>query len=105
MEITAQELSMALSSGQKLRLVDVREPEEWQVCHLAGALLIPLSEFPVRAPAELKEDASIVIYCHHGMRSARAQHFLISKGFSDVKNLRGGIDAWSSQVDPQMPRY
>jgi rhodanese-related sulfurtransferase len=105
MEITAQELSTALNTGQKLRLVDVREPDEWQICHLSGALLIPLSEFPNRAPLELKEDASIVVYCHHGMRSARAQQFLISKGFSDVKNLRGGIDAWATQIDPQMPRY
>ena len=105
MEITAQELSVALNAGQKLDLVDVRELDEWHIGHLSGALHIPLNEFPVRAPVELKGDSSIVVYCHHGMRSARAQQFLISKGFSNVKNLRGGIDAWSTQVDAQMPRY
>src|SRR5271170_4235368 len=100
MNITPTELKARLDRGEKLRLIDVREPDEWAIAKLPGAELIPLAQFGQRAPGELAPDESIVLYCHHGMRSARAQAFLKGQGYGDVLNLTGGIDAWATQVDP-----
>lgn len=87
------------------RLVDVREKDEWDFCRLEGAELIPLSEFPSRSLAELKNEEEIVLYCHHGVRSERAGHFLLKNGFSRVSHLAGGIEAWSLEVDSSLKRY
>jgi rhodanese-related sulfurtransferase len=72
---------------------------------LPTAELIPLSQFQARASSELAPDEKLVLYCHHGIRSARAQDYLKSQGYADVLNLTGGIDAWAVQVDPSMKRY
>jgi rhodanese-related sulfurtransferase len=105
MNITPPELKARLCKSDGLRLIDVREPDEWAVACISGAELIPLSQFQNMAPEKLSPEDKIVVYCHHGMRSARAQDFLKSLGYSDVLNLSGGIDAWSIQVDPAVPRY
>jgi len=105
MNITPTELKARLDRGEKLRLIDVREPDEWAIAKLPNAELIPLGQFGQRAPEELTKDETIVLHCHHGMRSARAQSFLKSQGYGDVLNLTGGIDAWATQVDPTMKRY
>ena len=105
MNITPLELKARLDRGEKIRLVDVREPDEWAVARLPGAELIPLSQFQQRATAELSADESLVLYCHHGIRSARAQGYLKAQGYDSVLNLTGGIDAWSLQVDPAVKRY
>lgn len=102
---SVQELHNKLNTGEKLTLIDVREPNEWQICRLPGAQLIPLSQFTCRAPEELEPEDKIVLYCHHGHRSAQAQQFLIAQGFKNVINLAGGIDDWAVQVDPSMRRY
>lgn len=92
--------------GEKFRLVDVREVEEWKTVKIEGAELVPLSEFQQRAATVLTDpDEKIVLYCHHGMRSARAQGYLKSQGYTDVLNLTGGIDAWARDVAPGMARY
>jgi adenylyltransferase/sulfurtransferase len=105
MTLTPTELKARLDQGEKLRLIDVREADEWAFTHLPGAELIPLSQFQQRATGELSPDETIVLYCHHGMRSARAQGFLKAQGYGQVINLTGGIDAWALQVDPGMKRY
>jgi rhodanese-related sulfurtransferase len=105
MNITPIELKARLDRGDKLRLIDVREADEWTVARLPQAELIPLSLFQQRATAELSPDETTVLYCHHGMRSARAQGFLKTQGFGNVLNLTGGIDAWALQIDPAMKRY
>ena len=105
MNITPTELKARLDRGDTFRLIDVREPDEWALGHLPKAELIPLSQFQQRGPAELSPEESIVLYCHHGMRSGRAQGFLKARGFTDVLNLTGGIDAWSLEVDATMKRY
>jgi adenylyltransferase/sulfurtransferase len=105
MNITPQELKARLDRKEKIRLIDVREAEEWALNRLPTAELIPLSEFQKRATEELAPDESVVLYCHHGMRSARAQGYLKAQGYGDVLNLTGGIDAWSTSVDPSVPRY
>jgi adenylyltransferase/sulfurtransferase len=105
MNITPLELKARLDRGEKFRLIDVREADEWAIGRLPKAELIPLSEFQKRATEELSPDESLVLYCHHGMRSGRAQGYLKAQGFTDVLNLTGGIDAWSLQVDPSVKRY
>lgn len=105
MVYTVQDLHDKLKAGEKLTLVDVREPDEWQICRIAGATLIPLSQFTCRAPSELEPEDHIVLYCHHGVRSARAQGFLQAQGFRNVINLAGGIDEWAVHIDPSMRRY
>lgn len=105
MNITPVELKARLDSGVPLRLIDVRETDEWLLAHLPNAELIPLSQFQTLATRELATDETVVLYCHHGMRSARAQGFLKSQGYAGVLNLTGGIDAWAVQIDPAMKRY
>jgi rhodanese-related sulfurtransferase len=105
MNISPAELKARLDRGEPFRLIDVREPDEWALASLPTAELIPLSQFQQRGPDELSEDEDIVLYCHHGVRSGRAQAFLQAKGFASVQNLTGGIDAWATQVDPAMKRY
>jgi adenylyltransferase/sulfurtransferase len=105
MNMTPTELQTRLERGKNFRLIDVREADEWAIARLPEAELIPLSQFQQLAAKELSPDETIVLYCHHGMRSARAQGFLKAQGYSDVINLTGGIDAWAVQVDPAMKRY
>ncbi len=102
--ITAKQLQESLATGRKLTLLDVREPQEWEIATLPGAKLIALGDLPERMN-ELDTADDMVVYCHHGMRSAKAIGFLQKMGFSKLKNLAGGIDAWASQVDQEMPRY
>jgi rhodanese-related sulfurtransferase len=94
-----------MRDGEKFRLIDVREQEEWDAVRLEGAELIPLSQFQRLATGMLGPEDPIVLYCHHGMRSAQAQGYLKSQGYTNVLNLTGGIDAWSLQVDPSLKRY
>ena len=102
--ITPKELKTRLDKGDKLVLVDVREQWEYALAKLEGSVLIPLATLP-QALNNLDRQSEIIAYCHHGMRSADATGFLLQQGFSNVKNLIGGIDAWSVQVDPSVPRY
>lgn len=105
MTITPTELKARLDQGESFRLIDVRETDEWAVARLPRAELIPLSQFQQRATGELSPDENIILYCHHGLRSGRAQGYLKAKGYTNVLNLTGGIDAWALQVEPTMKRY
>lgn len=102
--ISALQLQEAIGAGKEITLLDVREPQEWDITHLPGAKLIPLGEVPERVN-ELDSADEIVVYCHHGQRSQRAINFLKKVGFSKLKNLAGGIDSWAANVDHEMPRY
>jgi sulfur-carrier protein adenylyltransferase/sulfurtransferase len=101
--ITVNELKERRDKKQPHVLLDVREPDEHETCRIEGSMLIPLGQLPSRL-AELPNDKEIVVHCHHGGRSARAAGFLIQQGFT-AKNLAGGIDAWSEQIDQDVPRY
>jgi adenylyltransferase/sulfurtransferase len=104
-EITPRELADRLADGDPdLLLVDVREPHEWEICHLDGATLLPLGELP-ESVANLPSDREVVIYCKGGVRGAKAVSFLKNRGFSRVRNLTGGINRWSEEVDSTIPRY
>ncbi len=104
-EITAEELRRELDvkSGD-LILIDVREPHEWEIAHIDGARLIPLSQLPERL-SELDGHAEIVTHCHHGARSMKALEILKGAGFGKVRSLAGGIDAWAERVEPGLARY
>ncbi|WP_072053070.1 rhodanese-like domain-containing protein [Hymenobacter terrenus] len=104
-EISAEELHRRLQAGENFQLVDVREPEEYDYCHLPDSLLLPLGEVPRRAD-EIRADGPVVLICHHGVRSAQALGYLRHRlGRTNVLNLRGGVAAWATQVDPDFPRY
>jgi len=103
-EISAIDLQRERDRKPDLLLVDVREPREAEIAHIAGARLIPLRELPGRL-AELSGHGDIVTLCHHGPRSLKAREILKGAGFSSVRSLAGGIDAWSREVDDTVPRY
>ena len=105
-QIEPRELARRLDAGESVRLLDVREPEEHALAALPDSLLIPLGELPLRLDEldEWREDP-VVIYCHHGIRSLHALAILRRAGFHRLENLRGGIDRWSLEVDPRVPRY
>lgn len=103
-ELGVAELKTMLEAGEPLLLLDVREQNEWDHCRIEGATLLPMSQIAERLD-ELPRDRPIVCQCHHGGRSARVMNFLLAQGFEDVRNLTGGIDAWSLEIDPAVPRY
>lgn len=102
--ITVSELKARLDKGDKIFLLDVREPHEYSMAKIEGSVLIPLGQVP-HSLKQLDPSAEIVAYCHKGMRSADAVGFLLQQGFSNVKNLIGGIEAWSIEIDQSVPRY
>jgi len=102
-EISAPQLKERMKTNH-LKLVDVREPHEWQIGTIEGATLIPLGEIPKRMN-EFNSADEIVLYCKSGMRSMKALKLLRGAGFSKLKNLHGGINAWSREVDPNVPLY
>ena len=103
-EITAVELKKRIDAGEDLQIVDVREPNEYQINRIPGTVLIPLGEVP-RRYAELDKDAEIIVSCKMGGRSAKAADFLRSVGFKHVLNHKGGILDWIDKVDPSQPKY
>jgi adenylyltransferase/sulfurtransferase len=103
-ELTSRELKAELDRGEKLVIVDVREPQEYQINRIPGSILIPLGDLQKRF-TELDKNANIVTQCKSGMRSAKAQAFLRTQGFTRVRNLTGGILGYIDQVDPSQPKY
>ena len=102
-QMDVKDLKEKIDKNVDFTLLDVRTSEEYEIANLAG-LNIPLQELKTRF-GELAQDRDIVIHCHHGGRSQQAAVFLKSKGFKSVKNLSGGIDAWSRLIDDSIPRY
>jgi adenylyltransferase/sulfurtransferase len=103
-DITPRELQARLAAGDRLRLIDVREPHEAEISRIAGAELIPLGLLPARMH-ELDSAEEIVLHCKTGARSSRALELLRTAGFRKIKNLKGGINAWAREVDPTLPQY
>lgn len=102
--LTPRQVQMQLSSGEPLGLLDIREPYELLLSHLEGALHIPLSQMDARW-REVPGDRPLAVFCHHGIRSARLILRLQARGYTNLINLDGGIDAWSCEVDPSVSRY
>ncbi len=103
-EITPQELKARLDRNDRPVLVDVRDAWETKLCRLDNALHIPMEEVELRTE-ELNPEDDIVVYCHHGVRSAAVADYLRQLGYGRVRNLSGGLDAWARTVDPAMRRY
>jgi rhodanese-related sulfurtransferase len=106
-EVTVEDvhaLATAIAEGT-LRLVDCRESDEWDINHLPGAELVPLSNFMVAAESLIAERKSTIVYCHHGIRSMQAVEWLRSRGLANCWSMRGGIDAWSDRIDSTVPKY
>ncbi|HEX9868304.1 MAG TPA: rhodanese-like domain-containing protein [Candidatus Tectomicrobia bacterium] len=103
-QILPEELARALKSGQKIELLDVRTPEEYEIARIEGARLVT-EDLAKEILEEWPKETPIVVHCHLGERSRSAASFLIGEGFTNVRSLAGGIDAWSCQVDPTVPKY
>ena len=108
--INALELASWLADATRTPplLLDVREPWEYEICHLNNSVAIPLKTLPVQLEefsTNIAPETTIVCICHHGVRSLKAAHFLQQNGFSQPINLTGGINAWAQQVDPTMAVY
>jgi adenylyltransferase/sulfurtransferase len=104
-EISASELKRRMDAGEDIQLIDVRQPEEWAFAKIEGSKLIPLGELMSRM-GEIDENRETVLHCKMGVRSARGVDALQRAGFKGVlKNLKGGITAWSNEVDPRIPKY
>jgi|SRR4051794_35582979 rhodanese-related sulfurtransferase len=104
-EITPEAVKEMLDGRESIVLVDVREPWEFDVSKIGNPLHIPMGEIPNRAHQELDPDDHIVVYCHHGVRSMTVTNWLRQQGFDRAQSMRGGIDAWSRRVDPEVPLY
>jgi adenylyltransferase/sulfurtransferase len=103
-ELSPRDLAARLQQRDDVHLIDVREPYEWRIGRIDGAELMPLGGIYTWA-AKLDPNREIVLYCHHGQRSRAAAEFLCAQGFARVSNLTGGIDRWSTEVDPSVSRY
>lgn len=102
--ITPNEVKKRLENNEKLSLIDVREPFEFEIAQIENAKLFPMSKFNEWI-GQLNPDEEMVVICHHGIRSAQVCYYLAQQGFDKVYNLTGGIDAWSLEVDRSIPRY
>jgi rhodanese-related sulfurtransferase len=103
-EISPTEVASLLKEGQ-VRMIDVREPWEFATTHIEGSVPMPMGDVPARAHQELDPEERLVLLCHHGVRSMNVTVWLRNQGFEQVQSLRGGIDAWSLEVDPTIARY
>jgi rhodanese-related sulfurtransferase len=107
LEITPQEVQRRLQAGDKLLLIDVREPGEFQLARIADSELIPMRTVPAelsRLDAQA-DDAPLIVFCHHGVRSLNVVHWLREQGVDACQSMAGGIDRWSLEIDPSVPRY
>lgn len=104
MQISVKEVNERIARGEKLTLVDVREQWEYDLCRIAGAKLIPLGTLPANLNTLLDADG-VICYCHHGIRSLDAAVWLRQQGVESAKSMAGGIEGWSVEVDPKVPRY
>lgn len=103
-EITPREVQAKIDRGEKFALIDVREKWEYDTTHIEGSTLIPLRTVPANL-GSLQNAGEIIFFCHHGMRSLDAAHWLRSQGVSNARSMSGGIDRWATEVDPRVPRY
>jgi rhodanese-related sulfurtransferase len=104
LEILPRDVKQRLDQGEKLLLVDVREPQEYAICHIEGSVLIPMGTIPANLQ-KLDTDDDVICFCHHGMRSMDVANWLRAQGVKSAKSMSGGIDRWSVEIDPKVPRY
>jgi rhodanese-related sulfurtransferase len=105
LELPVTKALALLASDHPPLLLDVREPWEYLTAHIQASVIIPMNELPGRAHQELDEEAHILVVCHHGARSLSVANWLRGQGFEKAQSISGGIDAWSTHIDPTIPRY
>ncbi len=105
MTISPQQVKERLEAGEELRLIDVREPSEFRTARIHGAELLPMGSVPQALDDLLQESHSIVVFCHHGVRSLHVVNWLRKNGVENCLSMEGGIDRWSSEIDRSVPRY
>jgi rhodanese-related sulfurtransferase len=105
LEITPGAVKQRIDSGEKLRLIDVREPFEFRQAHIEGSELIPMRGVPQALPSLEAEDKPLIVFCHHGMRSLQVVSWLREQGVDHCTSMAGGIDRWSLEIDATVPRY
>jgi rhodanese-related sulfurtransferase len=107
LETTPAEVKRRLDAGDKLALIDVREPEEYQAARIESARLIPMRTVPASLPEieALADEADIVVFCHHGVRSIQVADWLRRQGVENCQSMSGGIDRWSCEIERSVPRY
>jgi rhodanese-related sulfurtransferase len=106
-EIAPSEVKQRLDAGEKLHLIDVREPNEFALAHIEGGELIPMRQIPgeLQTLEGRADEAVLIVFCHHGVRSLNVVNWLRQQGLESCQSMAGGIDAWSLTVDPSVPRY
>jgi len=106
-ETSPEDIQRRIDAGEPLVLIDVREPDEFAITRIDGATLIPMRDIPASLQQlEAKADeATLIVFCHHGVRSLNAAHWLREQGVAPCQSMAGGIDAWSVRIDPSVPRY
>ena len=107
LEISPREVKSRRDAGEKLYLIDCREPGEHAIASIAGAELIPMNSTPQNLPhiEDIADEQPVVVFCHHGMRSLMVVNWLREKGVTACTSMSGGIDRWSIEIDPAVPRY
>lgn len=103
-EISPNQLKEWLNEGRSLTLLDVRNPDEVEICKIGGSINLPLTDL-LQGQSNINTDYPIVTICHHGVRSRQAMFFLRQQGIQDVTSLQGGVDVWAREIDPTMKRY
>jgi rhodanese-related sulfurtransferase len=106
LEVDCQTVHQMITQGASFLFLDCREQDEYEIARIEGAVLLPMSELQLRVEElESSRDARIVVHCHHGGRSLRVANWLRAQGFPNAQSMAGGIDAWSLEIDPDVPRY
>jgi len=107
LEITPGEVKKKLDSGDRLFLIDVRQPEEHQIARINGSQLIPMNTVPaaIQQLEAQSDEGTLVVFCHHGVRSLNVVNWLRAQGIADCQSMSGGIDRWSLEIDLSVPRY
>lgn len=107
LEVTPLEVKRRLDAGEALVLIDVREPQEFALTQIPGSELLPMNTIPANLQqVETKaESGTVIVFCHHGMRSLNTAAWLRRQGVENVQSMSGGIDQWSLEIDPTVPRY
>jgi rhodanese-related sulfurtransferase len=107
LEVTPQEVKQRLDAGEKLHLIDVREPSEHAIARIEGAELIPMRQVPgeLQTLEARSDNGALIVYCHHGVRSLNVVNWLREQGIEACQSMSGGIDAWSLQIDSSVARY
>jgi len=105
LEISPAEVKALREAGEPVRLIDVREPEEFALCHIEGASLLPMRSIPQHLQDLDSAPERLIVFCHHGVRSLSVVDWLRRQDVTNCQSMSGGIDLWSRQIDPTVPRY